>query len=148
MSSLMKDALSSININELPEGNEINKEKIEREIQINFYKRYLKMVERSASEKEFHNFAVDNGYLSAKHMRLCISVESDISDVESDMGESLMSNDVIRYRELEEKLGKLKTMLSGLKLKDKRIIYYRVLMKQLGEKDISPYGEDMLCYKY
>ena len=82
MTSSFSEAFAKMDLLSLPEGDGISEEKYQAEQQIEFYEALLKMSERNASEKEFHNFAKKYGFCSKKHMFLYISIVDDLNNLE------------------------------------------------------------------
>lgn len=117
----------------------VDQKAIECDLEIEFLDKWLKLTERGASDKEKYLFATKHGFVSEKHLNLYLSVTSDISDLEAeieDCSEFLTPAQLrAKKKELEEKRG-----MANIKYP----WYYRHVMTQLGIKDVSPYGLDVI----
>lgn len=122
------------------EDKEVDAKTYEADMFIEFLEKYLKMCERGASEKERYNLAVENGFLSEKHLSLWLSVNDDFEN-EREMLESekeFLSPKEIKKR--EAKVQELEHYANNIK----NPTYYRIVMRQIGAKDYSPYGVNVL----
>lgn len=137
------EALKGINLGELPEGEVLTEEQIENQRQIELAEGWLKLYERNASAKEKFQFAQKFGFLSETHLNLWMSADTDYHDklYELEDLEGYCSNEELAP--LRAEVEKLRGMAEAMKGKS----YYRIVMRQLGRKDFSPYGEDLLKMK-
>lgn len=139
MASSFSEAFAKMDLSSLPEGDGISEEQYRAEQQIEFYEALLKMGERNASEKEFHNFAKKYGFCSKKHMFLYINIVDKLNDLEETFNDvrdysSKETNDFYesQIRDLRNKRESLRSCS-----------YYRMLIRVTNIKDVTPYREDV-----
>jgi len=141
----MADAFNKAGIkpSDFPEV-EIDTKRIEFDLQIEFLEKWAKLLLRNAPEKEQYKFATDNGFLSANHLKLYMLITGEIAELhfELDSLEDFYEEHAARERKkyIESEIKEKEKMAANIK----SIPYYRIVMRQLGQKDISPYGEDLL----
>jgi len=137
----MEEALNKANIKANNfEVKPVDEEKIKAEMQIEFLGKWLKMLERNASEKEKYNFITKYGFVSVQQYNLysacmddVITLKWELDDIRYDI-----SSDEIAKREKEI------TEKEALAENIKNLFYYKMILRGLGKKDITPYGEDIL----
>jgi len=120
---------------------EIDTHKIECDMQIEFLEKWLKLLERNAPAKERYNFITQHGFLSEKHFGLYSKCIDDVAELQYRLEDCDFTGE--DSNRLERKLKEAETMANNIK----DILYYRIIMRQLGQKDISPYGVDLLKVK-
>jgi hypothetical protein len=133
------EALNNVNIKPVDfEDRVIDENKIECEMEIDFLEKWLKMLERNASEKEKYNFIIKHGFLSVKHFNMYMACKDDAVCIRFDIEGGYLTDDALKEkeRELKEK--------ENLMERIKNINYYKFIMKMMGEKDFSPYGVNLL----
>lgn len=140
--NIFEEALkrNSININDFEEGTEMEMELDEFQEQLIFFERWLELLDRNASDKEKHLFLTKNGFVSEKQFNLWAAITDDYQSLEMDLdfqGDFMQS---LEIKELMHKISEKKNY--ARRIKDPK--YYSFVMRSLGQKDISPYGEDIL----
>jgi len=119
------DAFNKVGIKptDFPEV-EIDTQKIECDMQIEFLDKWLNLLKRNAPEKEKHNFVTKHGFLSVKHLELFLVCSNEVGELRKELKEKeIMANNI------------------------KDIRYYKMIMLSLKKKDISPYGVDLIRNK-
>lgn len=132
------EALKGLDIQfeENTEVEELTEEQYQAQRDIEMLEKYLKMCERNASEKERFRLAQEYGFLSEKHLKLWLSCND---DYQNQLGElELYSGKALK--EQKKKVKELEAMARNIR----DCLYYRIMMHRLGQKDFSPYGEDLL----
>lgn len=118
----------------------VDEEKIEIDMNIEFLENWLNMLERNASDKEKHNMVVKQGFISVQHFNLYMACKNDADELRMDLDDmrfNLTSHAIsIREKEIAEK------EILSKRIKDES--YYKNMMRIMGRKDTSPYGEDLL----
>ena len=140
----MAEALSKANIKGSSfEDRQVDEKAIESEMQINFLEKWLKLLERNASEKEKYNFVIKYGFVSVLQFNLHMSCMEDVhnlKDILDDIRYGLLDYEVAeREKEIMEKEAMAKNI--------KNLFYYKMILRGLGKKDITPYGEDIMKRK-
>jgi len=120
---------------------EIDTQKIECDMQIEFLEKWLNLLKRNAPEKEKYNFVTQHGFLSVTHLELFLQCSNDAGELRDRLSDCDISGE--NPNRLEKKLEEAENMANNIK----SIPYYRIVMRQLGRKDISPYGVDLLRVK-
>lgn len=105
-----------------------------------FWKKYLKLLERNASQKEIHQFAIENGFLSPKHLETYTSLKDTYENKEMELLLCQDSMEREEYLERKNSLYKLKNLADTVR----NPYGYRVYLRSMKKKDITPYGEDVL----
>ena len=140
MASSFAEALKKLDLTKLEEGIEISDTQFEAEKRVKMLSGWVKLLERNASEKEKFNFARDNGFVSENHLNLWIQksgeYEAELEEFEK-VKEHLSKNE---YAKRKRKIDRLRIASDLIKEKTT----YRIRMKRLGKKELSPYGEDLL----
>lgn len=122
------------------EDKEIDTKACENDMFIDFLEKYMKMCERGASEKERYHLVTEAGFLSEKHLSLWLSVKDDL-DNEREMLEDV--RDYISSEEIKEREARIQDLEHRVN-NIKKPTYYRLVMRQIGAKDYSPYGVNVL----
>jgi len=140
----MAEALSKANIKATNfEARQVDEKAIEAEMQIDFLEKWLKLLERNASEKEKYNFVIKYGFVSVLQFNLHMSCMEDVhnlKDILDDVRYGLLDYEVAeREKEIMEKEAMAKNI--------KNLFYYKMILRGLGKKDITPYGEDIMKRK-
>lgn len=140
MATSFAEAFKGINFENLEEGKEMTEEEFKNEKQIEFLEGWLKLQERNASSKEKFRYAQEHGFVSETHLNMCLAAQDDYDTLkeEFEVAKEFLSKEQIR--EYQEKLNTQEYM--AVSIKNKR--YYKMIMKLLKRKDVSPYGEDLL----
>jgi len=140
----MEEALNKANIKANNfEARQVDENAIEAEMQIDFLEKWLKLLERNASEKEKYNFVIKYGFVSVMQFNLYMSCMEDVhnlKDILDDVRYGLLDYEVAeREKEIMEKEAMAKNI--------KNLFYYKMILRGLGKKDITPYGEDIMKRK-
>ena len=138
----MADAFNKVGIKstDFPEV-EIDTQIIECDMQIEFLERWFKLINRNASAKEKYNFITSHGFLSEKHFNLYQVCANDVIELQFRLEDCEFSGeDKVK---LEKEIKEKEILANNIK----SIPYYRIIMRQLGQKDISPYGINLLKIK-
>jgi len=137
----LAEALNKANIKATDfDAVEVDEKEIEANAEIAFWEKLLKLYERNASKKELHLFATENGFLSELHLKMYAQVKSNADELQFEINLGTYEHTPRTQREEQEKLEQLKSMVDNIK----RPSYYKLVMRKLGQRDISPYGEDVL----
>lgn len=140
MASSFAEALKKLDLTKLEEGIEISDTQFETEKRVKMLSGWVKLLERNASEKEKFIFARDNGFVSENHLNLWIQkskeYEAELEEFEK-VKEHLSKNE---YAKRKREIDRLRIASDLIKEKTT----YRIRMKRLGKKELSPYGEDLL----
>ena len=140
----MAEALSKANIKATNfEARPVDESAIEAEMQIDFLEKWLKLLERNASEKEKYNFVIKYGFVSSMQFNLHMSCMDDVNTLKWELDDT---RDYISANEVE-KLEKEISEKEKLAKNIKHLMYYKMVLRGLGIKDITPYGEDILKRK-
>ena len=140
----MAEALSKANIKATNfEARQVDEKAIEAEMQIDFLEKWLKLLERNASEKEKYNFVIKYGFVSVMQFNLYMSCTDDVNTLKWELDDT---RDYISANEVE-KLEKEISEKEKLAKNIKHLMYYKMVLRGLGLKDITPYGEDILKRK-
>jgi hypothetical protein len=134
-------ALSKAKINPTDfEDKQIDKKQLKINAEIEFMEKWLKLLERNASEKEKHNFIIKHGFVSVMHFSLYLMCINDVNNLKDELDEIRydISKDEIKKR--EEEIQDKEVMAKNIK----NISYYKFILRELGKRDITPYGEDIL----
>jgi len=125
------------------EDKQVDEKAIEAEMQIDFLETWLKLLERNASEKEKYNFVIKHGFVSVLQFNLHMSCMEDVhnlKDILDDIRYDISASEIAeREKEITEKEAMAKNI--------KNLFYYKMILRGLGKKDITPYGEDILKRK-
>lgn len=119
----------------------VDAKKIEWDMQIEFLEKWLKLIERNAPAKERYNFVTKHGFLSEKHLNLFLACSDDLVILQYRLEDCDITGE--NKAELEKEIKEKETLANNIR----NIHYYRIIMRQLGQKDISPYGVDLLRFK-
>lgn len=138
---MLAEKLALLNLEDLPEGKTLTDEEIAIQKEIEMLEGWLKLNERNASAKEKFLFAKEHGFVSENHLNLWLSANDDYNNKKEEL--DLFYENSKEYKALLSDVEKLSEMASAIKSP----VYYRFMMKQLGKKDFSPYGEDLLRVK-
>ncbi len=141
MATTMAEALKGLNIqfDETTKVQEMTEEQYQAQRDIEMLEKYLKMCERNASEKERFRLAQEYGFVSEQHLKLWLSCSD---DYENHLGElELYSGKALK--EQKKKVEELESMAKNIR----SCSYYRFIMRMMGKKDYSPYGENLLKSK-
>jgi len=137
------DAFNKVGIkpSDFPEV-EIDTEKIERNLKIEFLEKWLKLLERNTPAKERYNFITKySNFLSETHYNLYSTIMNDVYELQDRLDDCDWNGE--NKVELEKEIKEKKILANNIK----DVFYYRMIMRQLGKKDISPYGVDLLRTK-
>jgi hypothetical protein len=137
----MEMALNKVNIKGIDfEDKQVDEKAIALDMQIEFMERWLKLLERNASEKEKYNLVIKHGFVSVQQFDLHMACINDVHDLKWDLDDIRddISNDEIAKREKE--IIEKEAMAENIK----NLFYYKMVLRGLGKKDITPYGEDIL----
>lgn len=140
MATTMAEALKNLNIQfEETEAIEMNEEQWQAQKDVEVLESYLKMCERHASEKERFRLAQEYGFVSEQHLKLWLSCNDDWRNQLEELG-------IYEGEKLRQKQEKAKE-LEGYAKNIRECDYYCMIMRWIGQKDYSPYGEDLLKRK-
>lgn len=145
MATSMADAMKGLvfDFSGVEEKPEMTEEQYQAEQDVKMLEECCKLNERKASEKELFNFARKWDFLSYKHFSLWLSVNDDYHNAQDEL------EDAKEFMN-EEEIYKLQKKVQGLESQAKAIrgkLYYQIVMRQLQQKDFSPYGENLLKRK-
>lgn len=119
---------------------EIDQKRINIDMEIEFLEKWYDLLKRNAPDKEKHNFAVKNGFVSEKQLCLHLASMNEVHELRFELDEDrhLLSPGEIakREKEIEEK--------QALAEQIKNESYYKIVLRMTGHRDITPYGEDIL----
>lgn len=119
---------------------EFDEKTYEIEEKIKFFEDYLKLVEKKSSEKELHQFVTSHGFVSHKQFSLWLSVSDDADNLQMQLDDEEMYMSLSEKKKIEKEIKERRSMAENIK----EPYYYSFIMRQLKQKDISPYGEDIL----
>jgi len=139
--NLFEEALSKAGVKSTDfEDVKVDVKAIDSDMEIEFYTRLIKMCERNASEKELHLFATEHGFLSYKHLSLYMSVSDDAQCKREELEYYHENKDSKAFKAQVRKVEEVEKYARAIK----DPLYYRFVMGQLGQRDVSPYGENVL----
>jgi len=140
----MEEALNKANIKSINfKDKQIDEKAIALDIQIEFMEKWLKLLERNASEKEKYNLVIKHGFVSIQQFNLYMTCMNDVHTLQWEL-------DDIRDDISDKEITKREKEISGKEAMAKNIkdlFYYKMVLRGLGKKDITPYGEDVLKMK-
>ena len=143
IASSFAEALKGVDLGNLEEGCILSEEKIRQNQELELAQGWLNLLERNASAKEKYLFAQKYGFVSETHLNLWMAAED---DYHGKLEELESFGDALHKKELSARKTKVEELKRQVELiRDKQ--YYRMIMKALGQRDISPYGEDLLRRK-
>ncbi|MDF2880192.1 MAG: hypothetical protein K0R54_749 [Clostridiaceae bacterium] len=140
----MAEALSKANIkaNDF-EDRKIDEKSIKLDMEIEFLEKWCKLLQRNASEKEKHNFVINHGFVSVKQFSLYMACMDDVHNLKEKLED--IRNDISNYEIARREKEIAKKMSMAEQIKDE--LYYRFVLRTLGQQDITPYGENILKRK-
>ena len=109
--------------------------------EVDFLERWLKMLERNASDKERYNFLVKYGFLSEQHFLLYTKCKYETIELEQKVDEQKEL-----YINLDLSLIKRLNEAKDMEHSIKNIYFYRMTMNMFHKKDVSPYGNNVLKF--
>ena len=140
----MADAFKKANVTAGDfEDRGVDEKAIELDLEIEFMGKWLKLLERNASEKEKHNFVIEHGFVSVMQFGLYMSIMDDVFNLKEELEDGrydLSDNEVARH---EEEIAEKEKMAKSIR----SLAYYKWVLRCTGKKDITPYGEDILKRK-
>lgn len=142
----MAEALSKANIKPTNfEEKQIDEKKIEADMQIDFLEKWLKLLQRNASEKEKHNFIIKYGFVSVQQFELYMTIRDDVFNLKDELEDIRFFDDIspLEIEKREKEIAEKEAMAENIK----NLGYYKWVLRSLGRKDITPYGEDILKRK-
>lgn len=140
----LADALNRANIKPTDfEDRPIDEKQIKLDMEIEFMENWLKLLERSASEKEKYNFVIKHGFISVNHFSLYLACLDDAQNLKDQLDEIRYNISTNEIKKREKEISEKETMAKNIKNKT----YYEIVLRTLGQKDITPYGEDILKRK-
>ena len=140
----MAEALSKANIKATNfEARPVDESAIEAEMQIDFLEKWLKLLERNASEKEKYNFVIKYGFVSSMQFNLHMSCMDDVNTLKWELDDTRDYISANEVEKLEKEISEKETLAKNIK----HLMYYKMVLRGLGLKDITPYGEDILKRK-
>jgi len=140
----MAEALSKANIKATNfEARQVDEKAIETEMQIDFLKKWLNLLERNASEKEKYNFVIKYGFVSVMQFNLHMSCMDDVNTLKWELDDTRDYISANEVEKLEKEISEKETLAKNIK----HLMYYKMVLRGLGMKDITPYGEDILKRK-
>lgn len=140
----MAEALKKANINASDFNNKlIDEKKIEADMQIEFLEKWLRLIQRNASEKEKHNFIIQYGYVSVQQFNLHMACMDDVYNLKEELEDIKFDISLSEIKKREKEIVEKEAMARNIK----NITYYKLILRCTGKKDITPYGVDILKNK-
>ena len=140
----MEEALNKVNIKLINfEDKQVDEKAMVLDMQIEFMERWLKLLERNASEKEKYNLVTKHGFVSVQQFNLYIACMDDANNMKWELDDIRHDISSVELAKREKEITEKEVMAENIK----NLFYYKMVLRGLGKRDITPYGEDILKMK-
>lgn len=140
-----EEAFKNAGLNfEKTEGEVITEEderKYKTDMDIKMLEEHLKLIKRNANEKELYHFATKYGFLSYQHYSMWLNYVNHAQEEREEAELNYENYDDCEYlKQVNDKYEE--EIKEADRFRD--IWYYKFVMRQIGGKDYSPYGKNLL----
>lgn len=127
------------------EMTEEEKQKEEQQYQldkrIEMLEGWYKLITRESSDKEKYNFIVKYGFISIRQFEMWLKLECEYSEMEYELEERIRLSNY--HKGIIDDYSKQISLKKQLAKSTKDNSTYKFMIRQMGIKDVTPYGEDL-----